>query len=90
MISCWLSGLGCIFVLKEEREGRGCGQAALWRTALFSAQKVMKEEVFPVKKRDLKELQASWAVKEAPGSKQGMLELCEEGNLRLTQAKAVS
>lgn len=50
----------------------------------------MKEEVFPVKKRDLKELQASWAVKEAPGSKQGMLELCEEGNLRLTQAKAVS
>lgn len=73
-------------MLKEGRKGRGCAQADLWRTAPVLCSGHERRSVSVKKERDLRELQASWAAKEALGSR--ILELRGEGNLRLTQAKA--
>lgn len=70
-------------------EGGERGKGLFGEQLLCSAQ-LMKEEMFPAKKRDLGELQASWAAEGAPGSRAGILELRDEGNLRLTQGKAGS
>lgn len=40
------------------------------------------EEMSPAEERNLRELQASWAVKEALGSRVGILELRDENDLR--------
>lgn len=75
-----------MFLCGKRREREGAGAKQLFGGQLLCSAQLVK--MLPAKKRDLRELQASWAVKEALGSRAGILELRDEGNLRLTQGKA--